>query len=367
MLEALRASRKKGLIDGFGRFVDVYDSTVPFAGVQLAAHRKTVALRSRAGSVEAAVMDPEFVSSLRRTLITWRLNMRGSRLSAAADFAAALRQALPRIAALEHLSIAGPLPGSTADTLWELIHSLGVTSNNAKIVAGTKTLHHLLPDLVPPMDRAWTGRFFALYDAHWQGTAQRRTFPYLFRTFAEVARAVEPGQHVTGIGWRTSQTKILDNALIGFLKAGSGDAASPHRHPAAITFRVPGLPPAKSEAKSMLSTGHPHTGRVRSLLLAADSALRAHQSFHPIDEGEIGLELVLHVPSDEQPWDATNYLGGVADVLEDKSPRGGIEHLGDLAAVRLYRNDRQIKQINYRQEPADAAAYEVTVRLLGRL
>jgi hypothetical protein len=33
-------------------------------------------------------------------------------------------------------------------------------------VPGTKALHHLLPDLVPPMDRAWTGAFF-----HWSTTA----------------------------------------------------------------------------------------------------------------------------------------------------------------------------------------------------
>jgi hypothetical protein len=29
------------------------------------------------------------------------------------------------------------------------------------VVGGTKTLHHLLPDLVPPMDRRWTGAFSA--------------------------------------------------------------------------------------------------------------------------------------------------------------------------------------------------------------
>jgi hypothetical protein len=37
-----------------------------------------------------------------------------------------------------------------------------------------------------------------------------------------VARLVHPGQYVTGAGWRTSRTKILDNALIGFRKAELG-------------------------------------------------------------------------------------------------------------------------------------------------
>src|SRR5437870_8160881 len=35
-------------------------------------------------------------------------------------------------------------------------------------------------------------------------------------------------------------------------------------------------------------------------------------------------------PSDGNRSDATNYLGGVVDVLEDKRRRGELEHLGGL-------------------------------------
>jgi hypothetical protein len=45
--------------------------------------------------------------------------------------------------------------------------------------------------------------------------------------------------------------------------------------------------------------------------------------------------------------DTTNYLGGIADVLEDKSYRGSLGHLGELRRVSVYRNDRQIKQVTY--------------------
>jgi hypothetical protein len=59
---------------------------------------------------------------------------------------------------LEPLAIDGPdLLMNITDQLWMVVESLGVVENVAKIVAGTKTLHHLLPDLVVPMDRAWTG------------------------------------------------------------------------------------------------------------------------------------------------------------------------------------------------------------------
>jgi hypothetical protein len=70
---------------------------------------------------------------------------------------------------LESLTIDGTaLPSDLAGALAQLIGSLGVVTNKAKLVAGTKTLHHLLPDLVPPMDRAWTGLFFQFHLPEWQ-------------------------------------------------------------------------------------------------------------------------------------------------------------------------------------------------------
>jgi hypothetical protein len=75
--------------------------------------------------------------------------------------------------------------------------------------------------------------------------------------------------------------------------------------------------------------------------------------------------VVQSVPGAD-PWDATNYLGGIADVLEDKSRRGAaIQHLGELADVWLYRNDRQIKRVTYREEEG-IHGYQVTVRALDQ-
>ncbi len=138
-------------------------------------------------------------------------------------FAAALHAALPRLEPLEFLTIdASDLPGDVTETLAQLIGSLGVVANKAKLVAGTKTLHHLLPDLVPPMDRAYTGLFFQFHLPEWQDArSQRRICELAYSHFASVAQQVCPQRYVTGTGWRTTRTKIIDNALIGFCKAAS--------------------------------------------------------------------------------------------------------------------------------------------------
>lgn len=180
-----------------------------------------------------------------------------------------------------------------------MIDSLGVVDNLAKLVAGTKTLHHLLPDLVVPMDRAWTGLFFQLHPPEWQDPVnQRRTFRRVFGHFAGLARRVQPERFVTGERWRTSRTKILDNALIGFCRLEISGQLIDVEAGSEITFDVDGYPPAKSEALSMLGAGHSHTPRVRLLLEVARGAC-LEQGFAPIEDKAIALDVVLRAPEGE--------------------------------------------------------------------
>lgn len=55
------------------------------------------------------------------------------------------------------------------------------------------------------------------------------------------------------------------------------------------------------------------------------------------------------------------HLGGVGDVLEAKDRRGAFPHLGELADVALYVNDRQIHEVLYRWERESATRYSVRV------
>jgi hypothetical protein len=54
---------------------------------------------------------------------------------------------------------------------------------------------------------------------------------------------------------------------------------------------------------------------------------------------------MLYSPVGCSRSDATNYLGGIADALEDETWRGPPKLPGELGSLCLYRNDRQIKQV----------------------
>ena len=132
-----------------------------------------------------------------------------------------------------------------------------------------------------------------------------------------------------------------------------------------INLAVEGWPPKKSEAKSLLAWDHPDSDSVVFLLRAV--ALRLSESrWDPTEARPVGLELIVIAQTPEQiPGDATNYLGGVADVLQaDKPRRVDLTHLGDLAKGCLYRNDRQLREVRYTVESGDVPGYRVRIWVL---
>ena len=46
-------------------------------------------------------------------------------------------------------------------------YALDLTESNATVVANAKALHHLVSDLIPPIDRQYTIRFFTQSQDRW--------------------------------------------------------------------------------------------------------------------------------------------------------------------------------------------------------
>ena len=207
------------MITNFDQYVETYDQLVPFRRVgQYELHRATIERRLQLGSVRAAIEDDQFLDLLRSTLEAWGIGRRASRLRSAHQIRSALGNHASELVSLESFQIEDAALHAEAVALrvdW-LITELGVVDNRARIVAGTKTLHHLLPELVPPMDRAWTGAFFGwtVLDPQNHQTA---IFTEAYLASTQIAKASRPSRMV-GPGWRTSSSKIIDNAIIGYCK-----------------------------------------------------------------------------------------------------------------------------------------------------
>ena len=204
------------LIAAFPQFLQFYLRNPPFQKEgQLECHALIIKLRRAAGSIAGALRDSRFLTSLYDTPQAWGIGARGSKLVPFRRFSDALLAAEESIAALEGLTLdqAGlRLPQVTAG-IWDLVEHLSIVENKAKLVAGTKTLHHLLPELVVPIDRQYTQAFFGWHGPEFQ-YEQHAFLELALKTFAQVARKASPQQYV-GHGWNTSRTKVIDNAIVG--------------------------------------------------------------------------------------------------------------------------------------------------------
>jgi hypothetical protein len=186
--------RLKALAADFYHYLQVFDEQVPFGKPgQREYHSETIAARKDLGSAAAAIDDERFMQLLWETLLAWGIGSRGSRLEPYSDFCRAMRERKKEISALDGLCIDDPCLNvdEVISRLWHLIETMDIVTNHTKLVAG-----------------------FRCYGSQFQ-YGQRRFFEQAYRGLAELARDVASGQYV-GDGWRTSRTKVLDNALIAY-------------------------------------------------------------------------------------------------------------------------------------------------------
>ncbi len=215
--------RVDDLIAGFDRYVKAFDSANPFTGPSLYFHLKTLAVSRRLSAPSEALYCDEFFDYLYATLTAWGMHRMGPRGAKLVDLPKIRQSFLGQersIRELESLCISR-IPNvelsGTVSRLWAILDGLRVGAGGTKIVANSKALHHLLPDLMPPIDRAYTLRFFYDNTALNQGdeVAFREIYPHFHRVAVSCREHID--RHVGSGPWNTSQTKVVDNAIVGFV------------------------------------------------------------------------------------------------------------------------------------------------------
>jgi hypothetical protein len=139
-----------------------------------------------------------------------------------------------------------------------------------RVVSGTKALHHILPELVFPIDREYTQTFFGWHNPEFQQNPQG-CFMVAFLAIAELANAVQPGRLV-GEGWMASPAKILDNAIVGYcVKHGLESESARHAKKKRVQRRTPfGVAQGQSgPGKVVIPQNRPgsHADRVRAFVI----------------------------------------------------------------------------------------------------
>jgi len=204
----------------FAEALDRFDDAGPLTGPPAHFHYRAIE-RLRAQGLRAILdaADDPFWDYLYATLAAWGLHRAGSatRLVEFAQYRDSLLQHRDAILALSAYRITGlRSPGeleTATQAAQDLIDTLCVARSESRIVANSKALHHLLPDLIPPIDRRYTLQlFYGSMNPYRIRQCFSEVFPILAAAAAANSGVIDERQ---GRGLHSSPAKIVDNAVWG--------------------------------------------------------------------------------------------------------------------------------------------------------
>ena len=212
------------LIEHFDEYVRVFDQRNLFTGPSVYFHTKTLEILRRHNKPSEALLDDLFFDYLYATLTSWGLHRMGHGFTKLAELGKIktsfrMQKVREHISNLERFEITNIQEGNIASItsdLWGILANTRVSVSRTKIVANSKALHHILPELIPPIDREYTLRFFYNHTTLNQGdeAAFKEIYPYFHKIASTCKDKIM--SHI-GVGMNTSQTKVIDNAIVGFV------------------------------------------------------------------------------------------------------------------------------------------------------
>jgi hypothetical protein len=227
-LERIR-DRVEKVCGNFTNYLQKFDDSGKFTGPSVYFHIRTLSTLDSLG-LSTALGDVHFLEYLYATLTSWGLHRMGPKGAKLVDFQLFKRTLVNQKEAIISLQdhrltqLSNQNLDAIVDALWNILSNLKVSETETQIVAGSKALHHLLPKLMPPIDREHTIRFF--YCGKGAKTVaipyggEERIFKEMYPFFFEIGlRNHEIISHYIGRGFHTSETKVIDNAIVGFASA----------------------------------------------------------------------------------------------------------------------------------------------------
>ena len=165
--------------------------------------------------------DTVFLEYIYATLSTWGMDRLGGgpRLVKFDDFRKNIwkhKKLLKELSTYEINKLDEKNIQKVKDRLKDLFHNLVVMKSPMKLVGISKALHHLLPDLVPPMDGNYTLYFF-YGNSNYSESNQEKKFFEMFDKFCFISKKLYLTNKDLKKQWDTSIPKLIDNAIIGFI------------------------------------------------------------------------------------------------------------------------------------------------------
>lgn len=227
---------EKFLADQQTYFSGSYKGFCDFGGPCVYFHRECI----HAG--HQAFLSDRHIEMLYATLTAWGMHRMGdtektktklTEWSVFRDSLLAGAEALKSFRGVTLVDLSEPEYSEAVSSLHSSYRALKLSVSEATIVANSKALFHLLPDLIPPIDRQYTVRFFSQAPEQWRDTkgkfktvtlptdldGQFRLFHTICVKVKRLADRIDRGlleserdQH------DVSAPKAIDNAIVNYVR-----------------------------------------------------------------------------------------------------------------------------------------------------
>jgi mRNA-degrading endonuclease RelE of RelBE toxin-antitoxin system len=209
------------LINIFNQYVTYFTENIKFSGPSTYFHNKTIDKIRNSRDYEALLDDSYFLELVYATLVSWGMHTmgkKGPKMVEFEDFKSSIIKARDQLTELNEFKLhtltdddfsrANPL-------LRSIFTTLKTMKSGSNLVGNSKVMHHLLPDLIPPIDRSHTLKFF--YGNMNIAKDETELFIECVENFLKIARSVNDLATFPLTGFNTSIPKIIDNAIMGFI------------------------------------------------------------------------------------------------------------------------------------------------------
>jgi hypothetical protein len=163
------------------------------------------------------------------TLSSWGMHRMGAtktKMTEFSQFRSAILDLRPQLEELKfaRLEDFSSEPKELLDHISKLCFKLKVSISDSKIVGNSKALAHILPNIVPPVDRQYTIRFFSEKLNNFKGQSEEQDFynHILRRCYQFVHILNSDDSVVLDKCFNTSLPKIFDNLIMLSLKKENG-------------------------------------------------------------------------------------------------------------------------------------------------
>ena len=222
--------RIEDLCDHFASYVTLTNNTYRFDSPARHFHIRAIGRLASAKSVDEVLNDELFYDYLYATLVSWGMTGRGAKLVGFTEFSDSIKNSRHDIVELSGYSLGQLAEMGDADSkvyfnelvrlICQIFPKVSISATESKLVANSKALHHILPNLIPPVDRNYTLRFFYDNKRVKRGDACISQFLDVLSYFEQIYIVVgeEVEELVQTHSFNSSVTKVIDNAIIGYCR-----------------------------------------------------------------------------------------------------------------------------------------------------